>query len=172
MAERSNLLTGGAPTQGVNVGSGEGVFRDKCNDITLVFKSLATTNESTLQISGTNDTIYFTSTGGGGGDIGDINPNTVLVNNTTSVAPPIDMNLSGDTVVGRLEGDNISPIGLIDVYDLSTTTKDNLSNVNNWTAKEYTGPTITDGDTGKIYIDGDYYFYFKYDNVPIRLNLA
>ena len=67
MADRSTLLTGGAPTQGVNVGSGEGVFRDKCNDITLVYKSLASADDNTLTISADTTTIYFSANTGGGG---------------------------------------------------------------------------------------------------------
>ena len=103
------------------------------------------------------------------GGLSAIASDSILSNSTTSSAIPTELQIPEERVVGRLTGGHVTPIEIVDIYNLSQTTKDCLSNTSNWSSKSYNGGGITDGDAGKEYYDSDYYFKFVADNVPIRM---
>ena len=105
------------------------------------------------------------------GGLSSIAANSILSNSTTSSAVPTELQIADEEIVGRVDGGNVTGVTMIDIFDLSSTTKSLLSSTSNWSSKAYTGTAITDGDAGKMYFDSNYLFYFKTDNTPIRVSL-
>ena len=149
---------------------------------TYTFSGSTELNGNVVTLDGDIETVsgdkYYGTSGGtkgywnlpDGGGLSPIASDSILSNSTTGTTIPTELSILEESVVGRLVGGHVNAINMVDIYDLSSTTKGYLSDTNNWSNKAYIGPTITDGDAGKEFYDGDYYYKFVLDNTPIRIN--
>lgn len=102
-------------------------------------------------------------------ELENINPNTIIGNNTSSPSSPDEIPVGEQEFVGRLSGENIKGVQAVDIYGVPSSVQTLLSNNSNWDLNNnYTGTTISGVDKGLRYYDSTFVYEFVEENTPVR----